>query len=101
MPLNTSSFPEEVQVAFFVFGLLSDRWDGMSGTYLGKDWSSCEYIFQLHEIEDRKTIFFFMKIWEAIVMKQRAEDAEKKRKAAERKAENSAGGKTYTHNVRG
>ena len=42
-----------------------------------------------------------MKMWEAIVMKQRAEDAEKKRKAAERKAENSAGGKTYTHNVRG
>jgi hypothetical protein len=38
MPLEASAFPYEVQVAFFMFDLLSDRWDGMSGTYLGKDW---------------------------------------------------------------
>jgi len=99
MPLDSSDFPEEVQVAFFVFSVLSDNWDGMSGTYLGKNWTSCKYIFQLYEIEDQKTIFFFTKMLEGIVVKQRAEDSEKKRKAEERKAKSAGGGKQYTHNV--
>jgi hypothetical protein len=32
---------------------------------------------------------------------ERLEEAEKKRKAEERKAKSAGGGKTYTHNVRG
>jgi len=101
MPLDSSEFPEEVQVAFFVFSLLSDKWDGMSGTYLGKDWSSCEYIFKLHKISNTKDIFFIMKLWEGVVMKYRAEEADRKRKAEERKNKSAGGGKNYTHNVRG
>ena len=48
MPLEASAFPSEVQVAFFMFDLLSDRWDGMSGMYLGKDWSSAQFLFKLY-----------------------------------------------------
>lgn len=99
MPLDSSEFPEEVQVAFFMFSLLSDRWDGMSGSYLGKDWNSCGYIFSVHEVEDPKTTLFFMKMYEAILVMHRMEKAEEKRKQDERKAQQ--GGKTYTHNVRG
>ena len=40
MPLEPSGFPEEVQVAFFMFSCLSDNWDGMSGSYLGKNWDN-------------------------------------------------------------
>ena len=29
MPLTESDFPTEVQVAFFMFNLLSDVWEGM------------------------------------------------------------------------
>lgn len=101
MPLESSSFPEEVQVAFFIYGLLSDRWDGMSGTYLGKDWNSLEYIFKIYEIENQKEIFFFLKIYENLLISYRAEEADKKRKAEERKAKSAGGGKNYTHNVRG
>ena len=50
MPLEISSFPDEVQVAFFMFDLLSDNWDGMSGTYLGKDWSQCTQLFEIYNI---------------------------------------------------
>ncbi len=102
MPLDTSTFPAEVQVAFFIFGLLSDRWEGMSGSYLGKDWTNLEYIFKLHEIEpiERPVIFHIMKIYENIIVDYKFKEAEKKRKAEERRA-NSARGKTYTHNVRG
>ncbi len=99
MPLESTAFPEEVQVAFFMFSLLSDRWDGMSGTYLGKDWAQCTQLFDLYEVEDRKVILYFMKLYEGTLMKHRMEEAERKRKAEERKSK--AGGKTYTHNVKG
>ena len=101
MPLETSSFPEEVQVAFFIFSCLSDRWDGMSGSYLGKQWDNLEYIFKLHSVTNRREVFLFMKILEGHVMKYRFEEADRKRKAEERKAKSAGGGKNYTHNVRG
>ena len=99
MPLESSAFPEEVQVAFFMFDLLSDRWDGMSGTYLGKDWSTCLQLFEVYEVEDTKNTIFFMKLYEAVLMKHRMEEQDRKRKAAERKQQQA--GKTYAHNVRG
>ena len=99
MPLEASSFPEEVQVAFFMFDLLSDNWDGMSGTYLGKDWSQCTQLFDIYGIEDRPTTMYYMKMYEQVLMHHRLQDQEQKRKAAERKQQQA--GKTYTHNVQG
>ena len=99
MPLESSAFPEEVQVAFFMFDLLSDRWDGMSGTYLGKDWSTCLQLFEVYEVEDTKNTIFFMKLYEAVLMKHRMEEQDRNRKAAERKQQQAC--KTYAHNVRG
>ena len=99
MPLDASEFPEEVQVAFFMFSLLSDKWEGMSGTYMGKDWSQCTQLFEIYKIEDPRTTMFFMKMYEATLVKYRMEKAEEKRIQEERRAQQ--GGKTYTHNVRG
>jgi len=99
MPLTESDFPTEVQVAFFMFNLLSDVWEGMSGSYLGKDWSHCSQLFKVYKVEDKKTTIYFMKLYERILMNHRAEEAERKRKAEERKAK--SGGKNYTHNVQG
>ena len=99
MPLSQSEFPIEVQVAFFIFDLLSDVWEGMSGTYMGKDWSHCNQLFELWEVEDPKVVMYFMKLLERTVMQKRGEDSERKRKADERRAK--SGGKNYTHNVKG
>ena len=99
MPLETSDFPNEVQVAFFIFGFLEDNWDGMSGTYLGKYWSNIEFLFDLHKVEEPKTIMYIMKMWETTLIDYRAEKAERKRKADERRS--AGGGKNYTHNVKG
>ena len=99
MPLTESSFPTEVQVAFFMFSLLSDVWEGMSGTYCGKDWSHCPQLFDIYEIEDPKVVLYFMKSYERLLMSYRAEEADRKRKVEERKAK--SGGKNYTHNVQG
>lgn len=99
MPLEPSDFPEEVQVAFFMFSLLPDHWEGMSGTYMGKYWDGIEYFFNLYEIEDRKTILYIMKSYENKLVAYRAEQADRRRKVEERKAK--SGGKNYTHNVTG
>ena len=100
MPLETSGFPEELQLAFFVYSYLSDVWDGASGSYMGKNWSHIDSLFKLFEIDDQKVILYFMKMYEGIIIKDRAEEQERKRKADERKRQ-QASGKTYTHNVKG
>jgi len=99
MPLEVTAFPVEVQVAFFMFDLLPDRWDGMSGTYLGKDWSQSAHLFDLYKPDDEKIVLYFMKVYESRVMKHRIDEQERKRKAAERKSQQA--GKNYTHNVQG
>jgi hypothetical protein len=79
---------------------MSDNWDGMSGTYMGKDWSGLETILNIHEIEDRIVIVYLIKLWESIVISYRAEKAEAKRKRDERRSK-SGEGTNYTHNVKG
>tara|TARA_Y100000114_G_scaffold37343_1_gene32962 strand:+ start:1585 stop:1908 length:324 start_codon:yes stop_codon:yes gene_type:complete len=91
MPLDASSFPYEVHVAFFVFSLLPDRWDGMSGYYLGKDWSSCQFLCDVYDIEDRKEVIYIAKVYEGIIVKDKAEETNRKQKAAERKAKSGTG----------
>ena len=99
MPLEPADFPVEVQVAFFIFDLLEDNWEGMSGTYLGKFWHNVEYFFNLYEVEERKTILYIMKLYEGVIIAHRAEEAERKKKAEERKS--ASGGKNFTHNIKG
>jgi len=99
MPLETSDFPSEVQVAFFIFGFLEDSWEGMGGTYLGKSWSNIEYLFNLFSVQDPAETLYIMKLYEGIVVSYRSEKSEKKRKADERRS--AGGGKKYTHNVKG
>jgi|TARA_R110000796_G_scaffold144908_2_gene261565 hypothetical protein len=100
MPLDPSDFPVEVQVAFFVFSLLEDNWEGMSGTYMGKTWNNIEYFFNLYEVDEPRTILYIMKVYESILVSFRSEESEKRRKAEERKS-SSGGGKNFTHNVTG
>ena len=100
MPLETSDFPAEVQVAFFILGLLPDRYEGMSGTYMGKDWAEVEYLFKLYKVDEPLVTHYFMKLYEGKLTEYRAKKSEQKRKAEERKT-SAGGGKQYTHNFKG
>ena len=60
IPVSINDFPEEVQYAFLIFQLMPDRWDGMSGSYMGKDWSSAEFFLKLYDIEEKKIVVFFI-----------------------------------------
>ena len=83
----------------FVWDLLPESWDSNTGTYLGKKWNTLDYIFNLYKIPNKKDVFFFMKLYETLLVRDRAEKAEQQRKNAERKAK--SGGKKYTHNIQG
>lgn len=99
MPLEISEFPLEVQVAFFMVSLLPDRWEGMSGMYMGKIWEGIDFYFDTYQIEDRTTILYFMKSYERCMVEHRADKAERERKKRER--QQNRGGKQYTHNIQG
>ena len=90
MPLTISDFPEEVQVAFFMFSLLPDHWEGMSGTYLGKYWDGIDYFFKLYEVANPKEILYIMKMYEGAIVAYRSEKAERQRQAEQRKAKAGA-----------
>ena len=62
IPPEMEDFPYEVQQAFDVYYRLPDRWDGMSGTYLGKDLGPVEMLFQLFLVEDKRTALDFISI---------------------------------------
>ena len=98
MPLEPSDFPEEVQVAFFMFSLLPDHWEGMSGTYMGKYWDGIDYFFKLYDIQEPKVILYIMKLYENEIVKYKYDKAEQQRKREERKRKQPSGG--YTHNVK-
>ena len=51
IPLELDDFPWLVQQAFVIYGMLSDIWEGMSGSYLGKDYSLLFNLFELYGID--------------------------------------------------
>ncbi len=99
MPPTLDGLPEEVQVAFFIYALLPDRWDGMSGSFLGKDWSSLNALYDIYKIEEQQVVTMFIAEIQGIYITSINEETQKKRKAAERKR-SAGGGKKYAHNVR-
>tara|TARA_B100001287_G_scaffold250487_1_gene231060 strand:+ start:781 stop:1053 length:273 start_codon:yes stop_codon:yes gene_type:complete len=61
MPIDRYELPIEVQEAWALHDLLSDRWEGMSGSYLGKDYSALETYIKVLEIENPKISLYFLK----------------------------------------
>jgi len=51
IPVEQDDFPDEVQQAFQIYYVLRDVWEGMSGTYMGKDYSTIFEFFRLYHID--------------------------------------------------
>jgi len=61
MPPELNDFPLEIQEAFVVHAMLPDRWDGASGSYMGKDWSPLNDLLDIQGVTDKRTTCFFLK----------------------------------------
>ena len=88
-PLEQHHFPPEAQIAFFIHALLPDRWDGASGTYLGKDWSALGTLLTIHQIDKPSLITIFLKQIDVNSQRQINSKLEKERKAQERRTSGS------------
>ena len=86
MPPAMDMYPFEVQMAFFIHGLLQDTWDGMSGYYMGKNMSGLGELLDIYEIEDKKTVVFFLKHIDSQKATSINEEVRRKSKEASRKA---------------
>lgn len=51
VPVDMEDFPDAVQQAFQIYYVLRDVWEGMSGTYMGKDYSTIFEFFRLYDID--------------------------------------------------
>jgi len=91
MPVTVDQYPLEVQQAFLIHDLLPDRWDGMSGSYFGKDMSALGSLLDIWEIEDKRTIVYFIKHIEARKVDKINKELEQKRKARERSSKGGVG----------
>jgi|TARA_R100000152_G_C6719225_1_gene145485 hypothetical protein len=102
MPPALGDYPPEVQVAFLLHDFLPERWEGMNGFYMGKDYSGLQVLLDAYEVEDKKTCVYFIRCIDSYNMKKINGEQDKKRKAEERKAKAKAGaGKKPGINVQG
>ena len=85
MPPERGMFPVEVQEAFYLHDVLSDRWDGASGYYMGKDFSALGTYLEVFNILDPLQTLWFLKHIEFYNSKVINDKQEAKRKAEERK----------------
>lgn len=81
MPPSRDILPYEVQIAFVIHDMLPDRWDGMSGSYFGKDLSALGAILEIYEVEDKKDCIFWIKNIEALNTRSVNERMNAERKA--------------------
>ena len=87
MPMNFGNFPYEVQLAFLIYDLLPDRWEGMSGSYLGKEWGAVGALLDAYNIEERQIIVFFIKAIDIINSKVINKRLDKDRKKRDKKSQ--------------
>jgi len=57
MPIDPSILSLEAQQALILLNSLPDKWEGMSGSWMGKDYSGLSAILDIYEIEDRRSVF--------------------------------------------
>ena len=79
-------YPYEVQLAFFIYSLLQDTWDGMNGMYMGKYLAGLSTLLDIYEIEDKKTVVYFITMIDRERMTSINEEVKRKQDADRRKA---------------
>ena len=64
VPKDPSTFSLEAQQALVLVNALPDKWDGMNGVWLGKDYSGLGDILYIYEVEQTREVFELLRICE-------------------------------------
>jgi len=66
IPVEFEDLPDVAQQALEIYGFLPDRWEGMSATFLGKDYSIAFELFRTYEIDNHVEQRLFLRIMSVI-----------------------------------
>lgn len=86
MPIDLGDFPLYIQYIFNVYNMLPDKWEGMSGTYMGKDYGILPFLLEMEGIdtkEERKEAFTFITLIDRAAKNFYNEKQARERKARE------------------
>jgi hypothetical protein len=86
MPIDLGDFPPYIQYIFNVYNMLPDKWEGMSGTYMGKDYGILPFLLDMEGIEERderKDAFQFIALIDRAARKYYNEKQSQERKQKE------------------
>jgi hypothetical protein len=75
MPKDPSHLSYNVQGALILYNALPDIWEGMSGTWMGKDYSGLMDIMDIYQLENKREVFELLKVAEGEASKFYAEKA--------------------------
>jgi len=81
IPVEFEDFPAEVQQAFELYQVLQDVWEGMSGTYMGKNMSGVNDLFIIYQVSQDEKRFILELI--ALIDSERMKQLSAKRKQEE------------------
>lgn len=85
--VNYEDLLEQARQALDVSNYLSDRYDSNTGTYLGKDITPIEAIFNILNITDfKEEILGFIKIIESAVVKQSGDKSKQQQDIAKQQS---------------
>ena len=88
IPIDHASLPLESQQALVLLNALPDKWEGMNGVWLGKDYAGLADIMSIYQINDNKLeVFELLKVCEA----QLGKYYEQKRKEQEQLSKSKRG----------
>ena len=64
IPLDPAHLDYVVQCALVLFNCLPDKWEGMSGSWMGKDYAGLMDIMDIYQMDNKKDTFTLLKVAE-------------------------------------
>lgn len=82
LPVELSDFPQEIQEVFNIYFLMSDVWDGASGSYQGKNTGIVFQLLDLYhiDVQDRLVYLTFIRAMDNVrkrIINEKAKQATK------------------------
>ena len=75
LPKDPAYLSYNIQCALVLYNALPDKWEGMSGSWMGKDYSGLMDIMNIYRIDNKREVFDLLKIAEGEAGKFYAEKA--------------------------
>lgn len=79
LPQDGANLSLECQQALTILNALPDNWEGMNGTWLGKDYSGLSAVMDIYEVESRREVFELLKEAESILGKYYAQQTKSRK----------------------